>query len=64
MDELHRHILLLFSIPIYAFFIPLEIVLSNFHSWKFYSLKETLVNVYLNITNAGIDLLLRGPSVS
>ena len=60
MDQLHRHILLLFSIPIYAVLIPLEILLSNFHGWKFHSLKETLVNVYLNITNAAIDLLLRG----
>jgi sterol desaturase/sphingolipid hydroxylase (fatty acid hydroxylase superfamily) len=60
MDQLHQHILLLFSIPIYAVLIPLEIVLSNFHGWKFYSLKETLINIYLNATNAGIDLLLRG----
>jgi len=60
MDELHKHILLLFSIPIYALLIPLEIILSNIQGWKFYSLKETLVNIYLNITNAGIDLLLRG----
>lgn len=60
MDELQRHILLLFSIPIYAVLIPLEIIVSNFHGWKFYSLKETLVNIYLNITNAAIDLLLRG----
>ena len=60
MDQLHRHILLLFSIPIYAVLIPLEIILSNFHDWKFYSVNETLINVYLNLTNAGVDLLLRG----
>jgi len=60
MDQLQRHILLLFSIPIYAVLIPLEIIISNFHGWKFYSLKETLVNIYLNVTNAAIDLLLRG----
>ncbi len=60
MSEFHKHILLLFSIPIYAILIPLEIILSNFHNWKFYSWKETLINVYLNLTNAGIDLLLRG----
>ncbi len=60
MDQLHRHILLLFSIPIYAVLIPLEIILSNFHDWKFYSVKETLINVYLNLTNAGVDLVLRG----
>ena len=60
MDQLHRHIILLFSIPIYAILIPLEIVLSHFNGWKFYSWKETLLNIYLNATNAGIDLLLRG----
>lgn len=60
MSEFHQHILLLFSIPIYAVLIPLEILLSHVHGWKFYSLKETLANIYLNLVNAGIDLLLRG----
>src|SRR3569832_62996 len=60
MDEFQKHILLLFSIPIYAVLIPLEILLSNFHGWRFYSWKETFINIYLNLTNAGIDLLLRG----
>ncbi len=60
MDQFQKHLLLLFSIPIYAILIPLEIVISHFHNWKFYSWKETLINVYLNLTNAGIDLLLRG----
>lgn len=52
-------VMLLFNIPIYALFIPGEIILSNFHRLKFYSLKETLVNLYLNLLNAGIDFLLR-----
>ncbi len=60
MSELHQNILLLFSLPIYAVLIPLEILLSHFHGWKFYSWKETAMNVYLNLVNAGIDLLLRG----
>jgi sterol desaturase/sphingolipid hydroxylase (fatty acid hydroxylase superfamily) len=60
MDQLHNQILLLLSIPIYAILIPLEILLSNFHQWKFYSFKETVMNIYLNLTNAGIDLILRG----
>ena len=59
MDELHQQILLLFSIPIYAIIIPLEIVLSNFKRLHFYSWKETAMNVYLNLLNAGIDLALR-----
>jgi sterol desaturase/sphingolipid hydroxylase (fatty acid hydroxylase superfamily) len=60
MDEFHKQILVLFSIPIYAIFIPLELALSHFHDWKYYSWKETLVNIYLNLVNAGVDLLLRG----
>ena len=59
MDKLHQQILLLFSIPIYAIIIPLEIVLSNFRRTNFYSWKETMMNVYLNLLNAGIDLALR-----
>ena len=51
--------MLLFSIPIYAVIIPLEILLSNFRHLNFYSWKETFVNIYLNLLNAGIDLLLR-----
>jgi len=60
MSDFYKHILLLFSIPIYAILIPLEILLSNFHGLRFYSWKETFINIYLNLTNAGIDLLLRG----
>lgn len=59
MDQLQQQILLLLSIPIYAILIPLEILLSHFHGFRFYSWKETAVNIYLNLANAGIDLLLR-----
>jgi sterol desaturase/sphingolipid hydroxylase (fatty acid hydroxylase superfamily) len=60
MDEFHKQLLLLLSIPIYAIFIPLELLLSHVRGWKYYSWKETLVNIYLNVVNAGVDLLLRG----
>ncbi len=59
MERFYNQVLLLFSLPIYAIFIPLEILLSNFRHLGFYSWKETLMNVYLNLLNAGIDLLLR-----
>jgi sterol desaturase/sphingolipid hydroxylase (fatty acid hydroxylase superfamily) len=59
MDQLQKQILLLFSIPIYAIIIPIEILLSNFNNRKFYSWKETAMNVYLNLLNSGIDILLR-----
>lgn len=64
MSELHQHILLLFSIPIYAILIPLEIVLSHVGERKYYNLKETLTTIYLNIVNIGIDLLLRGVALA
>ncbi len=54
-----KQLLMLLSVPIYAILIPLEIILSNYRRQKFYGWKETLMNVYLNIVNAGIDLLLR-----
>lgn len=60
MSELQKNILLILSIPIYAILIPLELVLSHLHGWKFYSWKETAISIYLNLTNAGLDLLLRG----
>lgn len=59
MSDLQNQILILFSIPIYAVIIPLEILLSNFKHRNFYSWKETAVNIYLNLLNAGVDLLLR-----
>lgn len=60
MDEFQKQLILLFSIPIYAILIPLEILLSNYRHRKWYSWKETATNVYLNLVNSGIDLLLRG----
>jgi sterol desaturase/sphingolipid hydroxylase (fatty acid hydroxylase superfamily) len=60
MQEWQHQILLFLSIPIYAILIPLEIILSNYRHRKFYGWKETAVNVYLNLVNTGIDLLLRG----
>ena len=59
MDQLQKQILWLFSIPIYAIIIPFEILLSNFKHRKFYSWKETIINIYLNLLNTGIDLALR-----
>ncbi|MBX2906718.1 MAG: sterol desaturase family protein [Taibaiella sp.] len=59
MNELQQRIFTLFSIPVYAVFIPLEIIISNFQHRRFYTLKESAMNVYLNLLNAGIDMLLR-----
>jgi len=51
--------MLLFGTPIYILVILGEIVLSNIQLKKFYSVKETLLNVYLSILNGGIDILFR-----
>jgi sterol desaturase/sphingolipid hydroxylase (fatty acid hydroxylase superfamily) len=64
MDELQKQILLLFSIPIYAVLIPLELILSHFNRRKFYTWKETLINIYMNLASAGLDLLLRGVALA
>ncbi len=51
--------MILISIPFYSLLIGCEILLSNIHGHKFYSLKATLQNVYFTFLNAGLDLLLR-----
>ena len=56
---LHEQILILITTPIYIIVIGLEIILSNLQLKKLYSIKETLMNVYLCILNGGIDLLFR-----
>ncbi len=60
MNEYYEHLIHLVSIPIYGVIIPLEILLSHVHGWKFYSWKQTLINIYLSLLNVGFDLLLRG----
>jgi sterol desaturase/sphingolipid hydroxylase (fatty acid hydroxylase superfamily) len=50
---------LLMSVPLYAILIGAEILLSNWHGKKFYTLKDTFQNIYLSLINGGLDLLLR-----
>ncbi len=50
---------LLLSTPLYIILIGTEILLSNWQHKKFYSVKETLWNIYLTLCNAGLDVLLR-----
>ncbi len=57
--DVYKRILLLFNIPVYAVLIPAEIIFSHFRPVKFYSVKETLSNIYLNLLNSGVDFLLR-----
>jgi sterol desaturase/sphingolipid hydroxylase (fatty acid hydroxylase superfamily) len=59
MNSAREFWFLLVSIPLYTILIGAEILFSNWQHKKFYSLKETLQNVYLTLLNAGLDALLR-----
>ncbi len=50
---------LLLSVPFYTILIGTEILLSNWKQKKFYSVRDTLQNVYFTLLNAGLDVLLR-----
>jgi len=50
---------LLLSIPLYTILIGAEILFSNWQQKKYYSVRDTIQNVYLTILNAGLDGLLR-----
>lgn len=50
---------LILSVPLYALVIGAEIFFSNWQHKKFYTVKQTLQNVYLTLINAGLDMLLR-----
>ena len=56
---LNEQLLILITTPLYLIVIGFEIVLSNLHLKKYYTLKGTLMNIYLCILNGGIDLLFR-----
>ncbi len=58
--ELNENTFIALSAPVYTFVILAEILFSHFHLKKYYSFKETLINIYLSALNAGIDLLFRG----
>jgi sterol desaturase/sphingolipid hydroxylase (fatty acid hydroxylase superfamily) len=50
---------LLLSVPFYVIVIVAEILISNWQHKKFYTVGETVRNIYLMIVNAGLDVLLR-----
>ncbi len=51
--------LIAISTPLYILVIGAEILLSHLHVTKYYTLKGTLLNIYLSLINAGIDVLFR-----
>jgi sterol desaturase/sphingolipid hydroxylase (fatty acid hydroxylase superfamily) len=56
---LKEQLLILFTTPLYLIVIGLEMLLSHLHLKKYYSVKDTLINIYLCTLNGGIDLLFR-----
>ncbi len=58
-ESLREQLLIFWTTPIYIFIIGLEIILSNFHDRKTYSLKDTVNNLLLMLLNGGLDLLFR-----
>lgn len=55
-----EQLVIIFSTPLYTFLILGEIILSNIQDRNFYTVKDTITNVYLMLLNGGIDLLSRG----
>ena len=56
---LNEQLLILITTPVYIVVIVAEIILSNLHLKRYYTLKGTLMNMYLCLLNGGIDLLFR-----
>lgn len=56
---LKEQLLLLVTTPVYLMVIGFEIFISHLHFKKYYTLRETLINIYLCSLNAGIDLIFR-----
>jgi hypothetical protein len=52
-------ILIEITTPLYIGIIGTEILFSHWQQKKYYSVKETLINIFLTISNASIDLLFR-----
>ena len=59
MHSARDQLLVFFSTPIYMVMIGIELLLSNAHSAKSYSKKDTFQNIYLMLLNSGIDLAFR-----
>jgi sterol desaturase/sphingolipid hydroxylase (fatty acid hydroxylase superfamily) len=60
MVDYAEKLIIFISTPIYVFLILGEIILSNWHNRKLYSVGDTIQNLYLMIANMGIDVLMRG----
>lgn len=55
-----EQLIIIATTPLYSIVIVGEILLSNYHHRHFYTIKDTISNLYLMILNGGLDLLSRG----
>lgn len=56
-------ILLKLAVPLYVILILTEMILSHYQNRSFYTVKDTVTNLYLMSLNMGLDFLLRVVSV-
>ena len=52
--------LVVLSTPIYVVLISLEVLLSNYQKRRYYTISETLINVWLNIANTLLGVSVKG----
>lgn len=57
--EINESTVIAFTTPLYILIIGGEILLSHLQVKNYYSIKETLVNIYFMLLNGGVDLLFR-----
>lgn len=55
-----EQLIIITTTPIYAILILGEILISNFQHRSYYTIKDTITNLYLMLLNGGLDLLSRG----
>ncbi|MDZ7934422.1 MAG: sterol desaturase family protein [Emticicia sp.] len=55
-----EELIIITTTPFYSVLIIGEIFLSNFQHRHFYTVKDTITNLYLMVLNGGLDLLFRG----
>ena len=59
MVDYIEKLIIFISTPIYTVLILGEIILSNYHNRKLYTVGDTVQNVYIMLANMGIDVLMR-----
>ncbi len=67
MDSIQQFLaenwLIAISTPIYIVLIAAEVILSNYQKRKFYSLKDSAINLWLNIANATLGLAFKATAL-